>query len=583
MIRLSMYRWYGTFIFALAMIVSINKSPVLAQYFTIEHFHSEITIIENGSCIVEETIELTFERERHGIYREVPYRYIDELGKKSRTPITVISVRNDAGGNWKYKVSRKGGFINIRIGDPDRYVTGRQVYVISYRVENAVLFFDDHDELYWNVTGNAWKAPIRECSAEIILATDKKSRNLTARCYTGRYGSNLSDCEWALYEDRAAFTCQSYLETGEGFTVAVGWDKGVVTAPTGWQKFWWAANPRYNWVYLMPPIVLVFMIRRWHSKGRDPKVREAVAVRYKPPKYNGRPLSPGEAGTLVDERMDRRDITASVISLAVKGFIKIQEVEIEGLISLFDKTDYRLIKIKDADNSASAFEKELLKGIFAGSGAQVMVSKLKNKFYKKLPGLKKTAFKQLMDKKYFLASPLKIQRKYVLIGLVIIFFGGFFSFLFFQDAPWKGIIGFGLSGLIVLFFARAMPIKTRAGSLAYMEILGFQEFMNRADKDRLERMGEKELFYEYLPYAIALDVVDHWADAFKDIFQEPPGWYVSPRGFRNFNTASFSQSLNTITTSLGSAMYSAPRSSGSGTGGGGFSGGGGGGGGGGSW
>jgi uncharacterized membrane protein len=132
-----------------------------------------------------------------------------------------------------------------------------------------------------------------------------------------------------------------------------------------------------------------------------------------------------------------------------------------------------------------------------------------------------------------------------------------------------------------------MPAKTKAGASAYMDALGFQEFMRRAEKDQLERMKDNDLFSKFLPYAIALDVVDNWAKAFEGIFQQQPQWYVSQSGFRTFSPYNFSRSLNSATSSLASAMYSAPRGSGI-SGGGGFSGGGSsgggfGGGGGGSW
>ena len=124
--------------------------------------------------------------------------------------------------------------------------------------------------------------------------------------------------------------------------------------------------------------------------------------------------------------------------------------------------------------------------------------------------------------------------------------------------------------------------------MAYMDILGFQEFMNRAEKDKIERMKEMNLFSQYLPYAIALDVADNWAKAFEGICQDPPDWYVSPGGFRTFTPYTFVHSMNSVTSSLASAMFSAPRGSGGSGGGGGFggggsSGGGFGGGGGGSW
>jgi uncharacterized membrane protein len=166
-------------------------------------------------------------------------------------------------------------------------------------------------------------------------------------------------------------------------------------------------------------------------------------------------------------------------------------------------------------------------------------------------------------------------------------FGSFALIFLSPDSPIKSIIAAILTGLPVILFAKYMPAKTRAGVSAYMDILGFQEFMNRAEKDRLERMGDMNLFSKFLPYAIALDVADNWAEAFEGIYQDPPQWYVSPGGFRAFSPYLFTHSINSVTTNLASAMFSAPRGSGTGGGGGfgggGFSGGGFGGGGGGSW
>ena len=170
-------------------------------------------------------------------------------------------------------------------------------------------------------------------------------------------------------------------------------------------------------------------------------------------------------------------------------------------------------------------------------------------------------------------------------GIVVLVFAILAFVFLIPNSGVKSFIAGILTGIPVLAFAKFMPVKTRAGASAYMDILGFQEFMNRAEKDRLERMGDMNLFSKFLPYAIALDVADNWAKAFEGIYQDPPDWYVSPVGFRTFSPYAFTHSLNSVTSNLSSAMFSAPRSSGGGGGfgGGGFSGGGFGGGGGGSW
>ena len=164
-------------------------SPALAQYFPINKFHSDIMIGEDSSVIVKETVDVEFHQRRHGIYREIPFKYRDDFGKVITTPTKVLSVVDGSGKAWKYKVERTGSMINGRIGDAKRDVEGRRTYIITYEVENVILFFRDHDELYWNVTGNYWKAPIKEASAVVFLTTKEKSKNLMAAGYEGGNGS----------------------------------------------------------------------------------------------------------------------------------------------------------------------------------------------------------------------------------------------------------------------------------------------------------------------------------------------------------------------------------------------------------
>ena len=572
----------------LSLNLFLHVSAADAQFFTITKFRSDITIHPDSSFAVRETIDVKFDRPRHGIYREIPFRYRDEFGKTFVTPIHVTSVKDANEKARKYKVERSGSILAIRIGDADRYVEGDQTYVITYRVENAILFLKDHDELYWNVTGNYWKAPILEASADVSLAINEKSKNMMAAAYTGRMGSKESDSDFQTYDNGGKFFTRRALAPGEGFTIALGWDKGLISPPSPWKKWLWAMNLGENWVFALPLLSLVIMFHQWYSKGRDPRVREAITVQYEPPKFNNQPLSPAEVGALVDERLDPRDITAALVGLAVKGYIRIDETKHEGLI--FHKTDYYLKRMKTIDSSLGPFETELMRDLFPGDLPGVLVSELKNRFYTNLPALKKILYGELIKKRYFLSNPENVRNSYRVAGILLIVFGGFGLLWFLNSSsPVKGILAAFLMGVPVLAFAKYMPARTRAGALAYMDIRGFQEFMNRAEKDRLERMGDKDLFSKYLPYAIALDVVDHWAKAFTGIYQDPPNWYVSPGGFQTFTPVAFSHSMSAVTSSLSTAVFSAPRGTGGGGGGGGGFGGGGssgggfGGGGGGSW
>ncbi len=389
------------FLFFCLGIFFIVPGSVSAQDFTINDFKANILINPDSSFTVDEILTVEFHRPRHGIYREIPYIYTDSLGRNIRTPTEVLSVRDGNGNKLRAKISRKGNIINIRIGDPDTYVSGVREYEIIYKIENAILFFDDHDELYWNVTGNFWQAEIRHAECAVRLA-GKKTKEFRAACYTGRSGSTEKFCTYATAENFIEVKTEKSLSAGEGLTIAYGWDKGLVSQPSSLRKFLWLINLQQNWIFIFPLLSFIIMLNLWYRKGRDPRDRESVTVMYGPPQYNNLPLCPAEVGTLIDETLDPRDITATIVGLAVKGYMKIEETKVEGLV--FDSKDYYLAKQKEPDDSLSLFERELMSYIF-GSLPGKMVSELKNKFYTFIDPLRKTLYSELTRKEVFHREP----------------------------------------------------------------------------------------------------------------------------------------------------------------------------------
>lgn len=564
------------------LIIAFTLSGITNLYaardMTITKYHSDIIVYESSRIEVKETIEVQFYRKRHGIYRDIPYIYNDDLGGKVKTPIEVIGVTNEKNKSWRYKTIRQGGNIRIQIGDPDKYVTGKNTYIIHYRVDNVILFFPDHDELYWNAVGTGWDAEIRDVSATVTLSSKKETKEKWASCYTGPFGSKEMKCGYKPSGNTILFTSRD-LRPYEGFTIAYGWDKGIIKEPNRYQRLLWKIKE--NWIFALPLISVLMMYYLWYTGGRDPKVREVVAVQYEPPKFRGQSLNPAEVGSLVDETLHMRDITASIIGLAVKGFIKIEESKKKGII--FDSTDFSLTKVKEPDSSLSDFESKLMGDLF-GSGKVVSISSLKNKFYKNIPDLKKTLYRDLKSKGYFRSNPEDVRLGYMIAGFILLVLGFIVGISLSDTLGARSVLAGILTGIPLLAFAKFMPSKTIEGARTLADIKGFEEFLRRAEKDRLERMKDENLFSKYLPYAMALNVEEEWAEAFEGIYQKPPEWYSSPGGFKRFSTSSFTSGLDSAMSSIGSALASAPRSSGGGfSGGGGSSGGGSGGGGGGSW
>ncbi len=539
----------------------------------IKSFDSDIYIENNGSVTVIETIHYDFEGAyRHGIYRDIPVKY-EIGGKYHKLWIDVIEVTDQSGEDYQYKTTKNGGRLNIRIGDPDRTITGLHVYKIVYRVDGAITFFETEDEFYWNVTGDEWRVPILSASADVELE-DPNTEGLRAKCFTGRLGSTQQDCSYRLKQSGASFESLRQLPGGHGLTLVLGFPKGSVSEPSGLARA--IRTLRDNWSLGIPALALLFLGFMWRSSGRDPETSGVIAVRYDPPGE----LTPAEAGTLIDEQVDILDITSTIIDLAVRGYLKIEEVPSTKYV-FFSSNDYKLIKVKEPTQDELKYHEEIVfSGIFKHGTHNVMVSDLKNKFYKEIPSIQKALYNELVGSKLFPTNPDHVRQIYKWIGYGLVVLG-----MFVISMLWAKL-SILATGIIFIIFSRYMPRKTKRGAKLNEEILGFREFIERAEKGRIEKLAKDDptLFDRILPYAIVFDLSDRWADAFSDVYTTPPNWYHSASYNNMFSPRIFVGDLGRSLSVMNNSLRSTPRKSGgSGFGGGGFSGGGFGGGGGGSW
>lgn len=544
----------------------------------IENYQVEIKVENNGDLRVVERITVNFGQElKHGIYRDIPLEFINPAGVRHSLKISDIHVTDEKLSTLKTLLSHSPGHIRIRIGDPNSYVSGMQNYVIRYKIKYALYSLGNIDELYWNAIGTGWDVPIKRGIVSVTLPFDNPS--IQYACYTGAFGSQGRDCRATKQGSEIVFTLMRQLAPREGMTVAVGWPQGLInfrTEPPWWQNPWLFAK-----IYI-PSIILLFYLY-WRKRGRDQGGRGVIQVQYFPPEG----VTPIEAGTLIDEKVDSRDIVAEIIDLARRGYIKI--IEIEEKAFLFGKQkDYIFQRQKDYDNEllSNSFDREIMNGIFEG-GRTRKLSQLKKRFYQSIPLINKSVYSALTEKGYFFQNPLSIRNKFTATGFftfVLSFIGGVaLSVIFFMNP-----IPFMLSGMVtgigLIVLGKFMPRKTRKGTELKEYLQGYEEFISRVERDVIEKLFPPdkipEVFEKTLPYAIAFGEAEKWASAFEGLFIEPPRWY---EGRGSFSPTSFAYSMNTFTSQASSILASTPRSSGSGSGGGGFSGGGGGGGGGGSW
>lgn len=595
-----------TRVFLLVAAVFSFSASAWARTLTIQNFNEHVDVGKNGTIDVTESIDVRFTGAWNGIYRKIPVKYSTPAGFGYTLLLEPESITDDAGNALKYEQSEQGRYTEFKIYVPNA-VDATHTVVIRYRVLDAINFnFSDHDELYWNVTGDEWDDPIESASAHIVLPEGVSG--LHAIAYTGVYGSRAQDAQVTVNGNQIDIQTNQPLGFHEGLTAVVGFDKGFVSSPSALTKTWMFL--RSNWPLFLPILTFVSMLWLWWTRGRDPR-RNPIAVQYEPPDK----LTPGECGALVDNEVNMRDITATLVDLAVKGYITIEQRQHEGLIHLGHHNDYIFhLKKQPAEwSTLRPHETGVLSGMFFSSPSalasfagrayarniatmvanatgqdadstlqeSVSLADMQNHFYVNLPSIRGSISDALVSDGYYTHSPNSVRQGYIFTGIIIGFLmvaGSNFLAGVTQSSRTAWAIAGIAVGAVICAFGWFMPVHTEQGVRALEKVLGFEDFLGRVEGDKIERMEKTpELFEKYLPYAMALRVDKKWTQAFSSIAMQPPSWFQGYYG-SGFAPYLLLNDLNMMSMQAGTAMTSAPRSSGtfggSGFGGGGGSGGG---------
>jgi uncharacterized membrane protein YgcG len=543
-------------------------------------YHSDILVKQDGWIEVTETIRVRAEgvQIRRGIYRDYPTRYEDRFGNDLQVlyePRAVL--RNDV--SEEFRSEKRGNGLRTYFGRSDVMLDhGEHTYTYRYDAGRMLGFFDDFDELYWNVTGNGWNFPIDRASATVSFEFEVPADSYGIDAYTGSFRENGKAFNYAT-DERGGVTFQTTnaLGIGEGLTIAVSWPKGLVDEPSDMQKLMWLLADNLNLLIALAGLaaILSYYIPVWKHFGRDPEPG-VVFTRYEPP--GG--FSAASLRYIENMGYDDETMTAAVVSLAVKGYLRINK----------DDDDEHTLQRRDpGDNppQLATGERELHDALFEDGDYVILDDK-----YHKLLGNARSKHEKSLSRdyksRYFKTNgalnlpPLLIMLVSSLVALRVASGPTFFVF---------GTIALELVSIVV--FAIIMKRPTPVGRRLLDEMSGFREYLEIAEKDEMNLRNPPDktpvLFEQYLPFALAMGVEQQWADRFADVFASlrgpantsyHPSWYNG-----SWDSLNLSSNTASLSSGLGSAISSsvtAPGSS-SGSGGGGFSGGGGGGGGGGGW
>ncbi|WP_037501373.1 DUF2207 domain-containing protein [Sphingomonas jaspsi] len=631
---------------ALVALLAFASAPASADE-RITSYDSRIAIQPDGSIDVTETIDVNVENVQinHGIYRDFPTRYKGKHGERIRVGFDLAGTQLD-GRDEPYKVESIGNGVRIKIGSADRIVPiGAHRYVIHYRATRMLGRFDQYDELYWNVTGNGWIFPIDRASATITLP--KPASFTQAAAYTGRQGDNTGHSRVSSQTAQSiSFVTTSPLGSNEGLTVAAGFPKGVVADADASTKLgWWLSDVAPPGIAVAGLIALVaFLFNAYRRAGRDPEAGTVVPI-FSPP--DG--LSPAAMRYVLKQKFDNRGFAAALVQAAVKGHVKIEE---ESALLGLSRRRYivgtsspNAQLLDDAEHAAitrlvgpgERLEMDNQNHATFSAASNIMSDRFDERFAGKLFNRNLGwAFAALVvwglavvltadaiaygdgiiPASFALAPALLLIGALVLwkflpqssgggcvakalpyvVGAIALVIGFPLLPMALSTGNWipLGITFLGLPLALSTFAWIDAP--TKEGRAVLDRIAGFKQYLSVTERERLDRMHAPqdsiELFEKYLPYAIALDVENRWADRFASTLaaasavatasgSQPFMWYSG-----NYDpwsdTGGFVNSLGSSLSSTISSASTAPGSS-SGSGGGGFSGGGGGGGGGGGW
>ncbi|MHC5034435.1 MAG: DUF2207 domain-containing protein [Planctomycetota bacterium] len=642
-----MRKWLVLPLLALAAMAA----PARAETERIIDFHSDITVKQDGSLLVKETIKVYAHgnRIKRGIYRDFPTLYRGPWFTRKTVPFDVHTVRRDGKPEAHHMETMQNGK-RVYCGRKDVLLKpGEYTYTLVYTTDRQLGYFEDHDELYWNVTGTGWEFSIGHASATVTLPRSVPREQVQLDGYTGpQDAKGVSFASEMEPDGKAEFSTLRSLAPYEGLTIVVSWPKGHVREPSEADKR--AYFLQNNFGLIVGAIgtlgILAYYLGVWIGVGRDP-AKGLIFPRYEPPEG----FTPAAVRYLRRMGYDGKCLTTAVINLAVKGLLTVEEASGE----------YTLTKAARQARGLPSDERKVWTSLL-GRRQSIALEQKNHKRIGKAIKKQKEALALGLHKRYFFTNRKFLIPAIVLSGIVFLAAGVLHSS---PDAPtgvflmmcvwvggwtagvgallavavgrWRATFAGGpqvlsnLAGALVisllsvpfllgevmglaflsmassiwtvamlfvlvvlaLLFHYLLKAPTRAGREVLDQIDGFRMYLRAAEEHRLDVLHppEKtpELFEKYLPYALALDCENEWAEQFAEVLSRAaegrpeysPGWYSGP----SWTTLGATGLASSIGSSFSGAIAAASTAPGSvsGGGGGGGSGGGGGGGGGGGW
>ena len=501
----------------------------------VTRYKVDLQVRRDGVLDVQERITYAFASTGHGIERFIPVRsrYDDTYDRIIK--IDHVVVTSSTGAPVDLSRRNQGDYLRLRIGDPDLVVWGEQSYLIHYTVKGALDAFTEHDQVSWNAIGDRWDTPIG--SATVIVSGPQLAR---VTCLHGRAGSDRS-CGFEDFAEsvdgfvrRVSFGPVG-LDANEGMTVVVELPKGLIKVPAPVLVERWSVARAFTvtpltggtavLLLLLGGAVVMLLVRRGRDETAVSRLAGGVASGGQstsvPVDWHAiGEMRPGLVGTLVDERANLTDVTATIIDLAVRGHMRIEEVPSGGFRG---ERDWRLVRLDRSGEGLLPYEQRLLDAL-CRTDQSVRLVELKDRedFHDQLRQVRSSLYEEVVRRGWYRVGPDRTRLMWHGIGAaaVAVTIGIGVALAIFTS---YGLVGVALvvPAVGLLAGARVMPVRTAAGSAALQQVLALRRYLDTVEAQQLRWEDSHGLFSQLMPYAVIFGQAQRWVAAFRPLATAP--------------------------------------------------------------
>lgn len=508
----------------------------------IENFNSDITLNQDASIDIIETIDYHFVTYEHGIYREIPTQY-KTLGAFTRPTILELldlyyyPTENSSDIHKDYERSLRNGYTIFKIGNEDETIIGDYTYILKYKLVYAENYFNDHDELYLNITGNGWEVPILSVNSTVKVPGEITKKT----CYAGAIDSTQSNCIMTDLTAQSFNVSAEKLNIYDGVTIVVAMPKNTIANTTQQQKIEFVLSNLGFGLPLLGIVLAIFLIKKFNTNKKL-----TIIPNYNAPKN----VNPILGGYLYKKNLPNSVISAQLIQLAINGYIKIKQLS---------KRDYELIKTPKGEPSDPE-EKSLYNGIFKSKDS-FKIKDLQSDFFNTVAKLRLSLEKRLTVEDYFSTYKKSVRSRIIMIGGIVAVISMFLIRPLYLYAAMSWFWGILLTSLVVIVAGLSIDKRSEKGNVLFYDLEGLKMYINTAEKHRIEFHNDPQkyngVFESLLPYAMIFGLEKKWAKEFEDIYIQQPDWYEG--NLNTFNSYIFLNSLSQINKQI--AIHSNPQNS----------------------